>query len=100
VIVSEVAEAERTGRSKCSSEVAQDERTGRGRAGASGCRCDCQDFVKKKRDRGEIVATTKDMTATAKGTAAKKFFLDSFIFLVLPKIFNFRKRPGTEIQGP
>ena len=90
--------------SKCSSEVAQDERTGRGRAGASGCRCDCQDFVKT--DRGNIVTTTKDyadeidMTATAKGTAAKKFFLDSFIFLVLPKIFNFRKRPGTEIQGP
>mgnify|MGYP001031181404 CR=1 FL=1 len=49
---------------------------------------------KKKRDRGEIVATTKDMSATAKGTAAKKFFLDSFIFLVLPKNFQLPEEAG------
>jgi hypothetical protein len=83
VIVSEVAGAERTGRSECSSEVAQDERTGRGRAGASGCRCDCQDFVKT--DRGNIVTTTKDyadeidMTATALARDCCKEVLPGFL---------------------
>ena len=55
---------------------------------------------KKKERQMRYSYNNKGHDSDCKRTAAKKFSLDSFIFLVLPKIFNLRKRPGTEIQGP